>query len=200
MHSVINWIYELAQSLGGPGIFVIALLDSFIVLPPSANDVLLVAVVISNPAWMPYYAGLATAGSVAGCYGLYALARRGGEMFLHRRVAPVRVERVLALYRRHGLMALMVPALLPPPAPFKLFVLTAGVAHVRPLHFVIALAIARGVRYFGLGTLAYLYGERALALMQEHGRDVALWVVGSIVATLLVWWFWKRRTPIEDPA
>lgn len=199
MHSIFNWIYELALALGGAGIFVIAFLDSFILLPPSANDVLLVAVVIAHRSWMPYYAGLATVGSVAGCYGLYALARRGGEVFLHRRVAPARLERVLALYRRHGLLALMVPALLPPPAPFKLFVLSAGVANVRPLHFVIALVVARGARYFGLGLLAYLYGESALELMQTHGRDVALWVVGSIVAVLLVWWLWRRRAPVESP-
>ena len=71
---------------------------------------------------------VATLGSVAGCYVIYLLAERGGEAFLKKRLKPGHIDRALALYRRHGLLALMVPALLPPPAPFKLFVLLAGVA------------------------------------------------------------------------
>ncbi len=89
---------------------------------------------------------------------------------------PGHTERALAMYKRHGLLALMVPALLPPPAPFKLFVLAAGVAHVRPLQFVAAIAIARGARYLALGVLAICYGDVALELMRDarpRGRPLA---------------------------
>ena len=90
-------------------------------------------------------------------------------------------------------MALMIPALLPPPAPFKLFVLAAGVARVRPMQFVIALTVARGARYVALGVLAIYYGRAALDVMRTHGRTVALVVVGILVAAAVGIWLVRRR-------
>jgi membrane protein YqaA with SNARE-associated domain len=186
-------IHALAVSLGGPGIFLIALLDSSFIPLPQINDLLVVLMVMQNKALMPYYAAMATLGSVAGCYVIYYLAEKGGEAFLRKRLTPTRVDKALALYRKHGLLALMVPAILPPPAPFKLFVLAAGVANVRPGRFVAAIAVARGIRYFALGMLTIAYGEAALELMRTHGRVVAFWVAGIIVAAAVAWWLWSRR-------
>jgi membrane protein YqaA with SNARE-associated domain len=179
--------------MGGPGLFAAAFLDSSFLSLPQINDVLVVLMVTQNKAWMPYYALLATAGSIAGCYVIYFLAERGGEAFIRRRLKPGHLERTLALYRRHGLLALVVPALLPPPAPFKLFVLGAGLANVRPLQFVLAIALARGARYFALGLLAIYYGDFALELMRTRGRQVALVLVAVIVAGALAWWLIRRR-------
>jgi len=189
----ISWIYGLALSLGGPGLFAIAFLDSSFVSLPQINDILVVLMVVANKSRMPYYALMATAGSVAGCYVIYYLAKKGGEAFLRRRVNAERMTRTLALYKRHGLMALMIPAVLPPPAPFKLFVLMGGVAGVRPVHFVLAIALARGARYLALGVLAIYYGDAALALMQTRGRDVALVLAALLLASAFAWWAWNRR-------
>jgi membrane protein DedA with SNARE-associated domain len=123
---------------------------------------------------------------------IYFLADRGGEAFLRKRLKPGHAERALGVYRRHGLLALMVPALLPPPAPFKLFVLAAGVAGVRPLQFVTALVVARGLRYLALGVLAIYYGDAALELMRTHGGTVALSLAGLIVLGAVIWW-WRSR-------
>jgi membrane protein YqaA with SNARE-associated domain len=142
---------------------------------------------------MLYYAAMATFGSVAGCYVIYYLAEKGGEAFLRRRLKAGHVERALNAYKRNGLMALMIPALLPPPAPFKLFVLAAGVAKVRPLQFVVALTVARGARYLALAILAVYYGDAAIELMRTHGRTVALVVVGILLAAILVFWLVRRR-------
>ena len=136
---------------------------------------------------------MATAGSVAGCLAIYYIAEKGGEAFLRKRLKAGHVDRALALYRRHGVLALMVPALLPPPAPFKLFVLAAGVADVRPWQFVWAIAVARGARYLALGILAIYYGEAALELMRTHGRVVALWLVAFILVAAALWWLRARR-------
>ena len=193
MRSFINWIYGFALSIGGVGLFGIAFLDSSFISLPQINDVLVVLMVTQNKPWMLYYAFMATAGSVAGCYAIYYLAEKGGEAFRRRRLQTGRGERILALYRRHGLLALIVPALLPPPAPFKLFVLMAGVAGVRPLPFVGAIAAARGARYLALGVLAIYYGDAALELMRTRGREVALWLAGLIVAAAVAWWWWDRR-------
>jgi membrane protein YqaA with SNARE-associated domain len=198
--SFISWIYGFALSLGGPGLFGIAFLDSSFVSLPQINDILVVLMVVANKAGMPYYVLMATAGSVAGCYVIYFLAKKGGDAFLRRRLHPERMERTLAAYKRHGLMALMIPAILPPPAPFKLFVLMAGVAHVRPLHFVLAIAIARGARYFVLGVLAIYYGDAALALMQTRGREVAIGLAVVLLAGALAMWLWNRsRSRLSEP-
>jgi len=192
VQSFIKWVYGFALSLGGPGLFVVAFLDSSFISLPQINDLLVVLMVVRNKPLMPYYALMATAGSVAGCYVLYLIAERGGEAFLAKRLKRGHVERALALYRRRGVLALMVPALLPPPAPFKLFVLLAGVAEVRPLAFVTSIAIARGLRYLVIGALAVRYGDFALDMLQEHGREAALWVAVLVVAAGIAWWLLRR--------
>ncbi len=193
VRSFIDWIYGFALGLGAPGLFVVAFLDSSFVSLPQINDLLVVLMVIQHKEWMPLYVSAATVGSIAGCYVIYYLAERGGDAFIRRRLRPGHVERALAMYKRHGLLALMIPALLPPPAPFKLFVLAAGVAQVRPLQFVLAIAVARGARYLVLGILAIYYGDAALELMRTHGRMVALVLVGLIIAAILAWWLLARR-------
>jgi len=194
---LINWLYGVALAIGGPGLLLIAFLDSSFVSLPQINDILVVLMVTEHKARMPYYAAMATLGSIAGCYAIYYLADKGGEAFLRRRLRAGHTERALALYRRHGVLALMVPALLPPPAPFKLFVLLAGFAGVRPLKFVLAVGIARGLRYLALGALAVWYGDFALELMRTRGREVALSLSAFLVAAAVAWWWFAGRA---DPA
>jgi membrane protein YqaA with SNARE-associated domain len=190
--SFISWLYGFALGLGGPGLLAVAFLDSSFISLPQINDILVVLMVTQHKAWMPYYAAMATLGSIAGCYAIYYLAERGGEAFLRKRAHAKSIDRTLALYKRHGLMALMIPAILPPPAPFKLFVLLAGVAGVRPLQFVLAIAIARGARYLALGVLAIYFGDTALELMRTQGRVVAAGLAVLLAAGVLGWWAWNR--------
>ncbi len=199
MRAFISWLHGVALALGGPGIFSVAFLDSSFISLPQINDILVVLMVTQHKSWMLYYAAMATLGSLAGCYTIYYLAEKGGEAFLKKRLKPGHVERTLGLYQRHGLLALMVPALLPPPAPFKLFVLAAGLAEVRPLQFVVAIAVARGARYLALGVLAVYYGDAALELMRTRGRDVALGVVALIVVAVAAMWWLQRRRPEPAP-
>ncbi len=193
MKSFISWLQAVALTIGGPGLFTIAFLDSSFVSLPQINDLMVVLMVTREKAWMPYYVLMATAGSVLGCYVIYFLAEKGGDAFLRKRLKASRIDSALAAYQRHGMLALVVPALLPPPAPFKLFVLMAGVAGVTPLRFVMSVALARGCRYVLLGWLAIRYGDAALALMQTRGRDLGLAVAGLIVLAALGYWLWKRR-------
>ena len=200
MRAFISSIYTFALSLGGPGLFAVAFLDSSFVSLPQINDILVVLMVTEHKALMVYYAFMATAGSVAGCYVIYYLANKGGEAFVRKRLKAGHVERSLALYRRHGLLALMVPALLPPPAPFKLFVLAAGLANVRPLQFVLAIAAARGLRYLALGILAIFYGDAALELMRTHGRTVAIVLAGLLLAGGVLFWLRTRSGGVPPDA
>ena len=193
MRDFISRIYGLALALGGPGLFAVAFLDSSFVSLPQINDLLVVLMVTRDKAWMPYYAAMATLGSVAGCYVIYRLAEKGGEAFLRKRLKQGHVDRALAMYKKHGLLALIVPGLLPPPAPFKLFVLAAGLAEVKPSRFVLGVAASRGARYFALGLLSVYYGDAAMELMKTRGRDVALALVAVIVIGALAFWLVQRR-------
>lgn len=195
MSRIVAWVQTFALSIGGPGLFVVAFLDSSFLSLPEINDLLVVLLVIQHKERMAYYALLATLGSVAGCLVLYFLGRKGGETFVRRRFGGPRLDRAMALYQRYGVLAVAIPAILPPPSPFKVFVLLAGVARLPVAQFVSAVALARGLRYFGEGWLAVRYGDRALALLEEHGRTVSLVVAALVVAAVSVWLFRTRRRP-----
>lgn len=191
--TIVATIREWAAGMGGPGLFLLAALDSSFLSFPQINDLLVIFLSTRHPERMPYYAAMTTAGSLLGCFVLYLFARRGGEVFLRKRFAGHRVERGLALYQRHGLLAVIVPALLPPPMPFKLFVLLAGAAQVAPWKFLSAVAVGRGIRYFGQGYLAVLYGEQAAAIMQEYGREAGLVLAAAALAIGVIYYFVKKR-------
>jgi membrane protein YqaA with SNARE-associated domain len=142
---------------------------------------------------MVYYATMATLGSVTGCLLLYYLGRRGGEAMLKKRFHEHHIDRALELSRRYGALAIIVPALLPPPAPFKIFVLLAGVARVPLWTFVTSVSIGRGIRYFGEGLLALWYGEQAIGWLQTNGRVVALVMGIAALVGGVAYFVWKNH-------
>jgi membrane protein YqaA with SNARE-associated domain len=184
----LSTIQDWASGLGGVGLFIIAALDSSFLSFPQVNDVLIILLSTTYPARMPYYAGMTTLGSLIGCFMLYGVARRGGEAFLRKRLKGRYVDRALRLYQKYGLLAVVVPALLPPPVPFKVFVLLAGAAAVSPWRFGVAIVIGRSIRYFGQGYLAVLYGERAAEFMKEYGAQlgIGLAVVAVLAAVIVI--------------
>ncbi len=183
-----------ALGLGGPGLFVVAFLDSSFLSLPQINDLLVVWLVTKHPGRVVYYAAMATLGSLAGCLVMYYLGRRGGEAFLRRRVSGERLTWAHTLFERYGPLAIAVPAVLPPPAPFKLFVILAGVAGMRAIPFAVSVTLARGARYLGEGLLAVWFGEQAFAFLGRHARG--LWIgVGLVVVAAGVFWIVKRRRP-----
>jgi len=192
---VIAAITAWATGLGGLGLFIIAVLDSSFLSFPQVNDVLVIVLSAKYPERMLYYAGMTTAGSLVGCFMLFVVARRGGEVFMRKRLKGAHVDRALRLYQRFGLLAVVVPALLPPPVPFKLFVVLAGAAGVSPWRFALAIILGRGIRYFGQGYLAVLYGEHALDFMKEHGAEIGigLAVVAVVAGTAFVMMRRRRR-------
>jgi membrane protein DedA with SNARE-associated domain len=193
MSGVLTTIQEWASELGGVGLFLIALLDSSFLSFPQVNDLLIIVLSTKYPERMPYYAGMTTIGSLIGCFLLYGVARRGGEVFLRKRLKGRYVDRAITLYQRHGLLAVVVPALLPPPVPFKVFVLLAGAAAVSPVRFAIAVGIGRGIRYFGQGYLAVLYGEQAAEFMRSHGTAIGIGLAVTALAIGAAVFFLRRR-------
>jgi membrane protein YqaA with SNARE-associated domain len=196
--TLIAWVQGVAVSLGAPGLFLVAALDSSFLSLPQINDLLLILSVARHPHLMPLYAAMSTLGSLAGCFVMYAIGRKGEDALIKRRFSGPRSQRALALFNRFGMLAVLVPAILPPPAPFKIFVILAGASRMSPWRFAIAIVLGRGFRYVGEGLLAVWYGEQALAFLETHGREVALYT-GLAVLVLgagYLWWRSRQRPAV----
>jgi membrane protein YqaA with SNARE-associated domain len=191
MRKIGNWARGLALTLGAPGLFLVAFLDSSFLSLPEITDLLVVYMVTRAPARLLLYVLAATLGSLAGCLVMYFIGRKGGDALIRKRFAPASVERAMLAFERHGVLVVLIPAILPPPAPFKIFVLLSGVAGIRTIDFVTAILIGRGSRYLVLGLLAFKYGEAALAYAEEHGGLVAMIVVGLLAVGIGGYYVWS---------
>lgn len=190
---MLDWVMGFAEILGGPGLALLAFLDSSFLSFPEVVDILMMGLVAKYPERLVWYAAWPTIGSVAGAYVIYALARRGGEAFLRRRLSERHMQRAFALFRRYGLWAIAIPSILPPPVPFKIFILAAGAARVKPRDFLVAITLGRSVRYFGEALLAAWYGDAALRILTEHGMLIALAIAGAMVGGAGVWLIKRKR-------
>jgi membrane protein YqaA with SNARE-associated domain len=189
---IADWARGLALTLGAPGLCLVAFLDSSFLSLPEITDILVVYMVTRHPTRMLVYVLAATLGSLAGCLIMYFIGRKGGDALIRKRFAAASVERAMAAFERHGVLVVLIPAILPPPAPFKIFVLLAGLAGISPAKFVTAILIGRGSRYLVLGVLAVEYGEQALAYADEHGFAVAVVVMGLLAAGVAGYFVWSR--------
>ncbi|HEX8719776.1 MAG TPA: VTT domain-containing protein [Pyrinomonadaceae bacterium] len=173
-------VKDFLVPFGAFGLFAIALLDSALVPLPGGPDAVMLLLSTQNPARMPLYAAGATLGSVAGCVILYYISRGAGRRALDKFPEQKRA-RVKALVDRYDVLSVLVASVLPPPFPFKLFVITAGVFRLSLVRFVLAVAAGRAFRFFLEGFLAVRYGDRAKEVLAENYP-----AVGIGVAVLLV--------------
>jgi len=187
-----DWLHVLARRLGhfivhvpifvaGPAMILIGALDSSLLSLPEVNDYLVVARCYTHPRAVFFFPMFAAIGSVLGCLLLYTILSRGGRAVLHRRFKVEHIQRVERAYARFGILALAVPALLPPPMPFKIFVATAGALQYPRRKFLLTILLARSLRYYVEGTLAVFYGERVLRFSKDNGI-----VIISVVTSLFV--------------
>jgi membrane protein YqaA with SNARE-associated domain len=200
VYRLLSWIQAvLIPHLGPFGLFVVAFFDSSFLSLPEVNDLLIVSSAIGDPEgiWLPVL--VATSGSVAGSSVLWALGRRGGQALLERRFGSDRAARTRAAYRRWGVLALAVPALLPPPMPFKVFVLAAGVLGFPLVRLVATLFLARGARYAFWGAMGVAYGREALEVLRAVDRwsaerlPVVLALAGAGLLAGLLFYLRRRR-------
>jgi membrane protein YqaA with SNARE-associated domain len=185
LHELSLWLQSFIVStpiyLAAPAMVVIGTLDSSLLSLPEINDYLVVARCVSDPKSVFYFPLFAAAGSVLGCLLLYTIMRRGGQAVMRRRFKAENIARVERAYARFGFLALAVPALLPPPMPFKIFVATAGALEYPRWRFVLTVMIARSVRYTVEGVLVILYGRKVLHFVRANGLFIL-----SVTAGLLI--------------
>lgn len=173
--------------IGAPGVLLIAVLDSSLLTLPEINDIIIVSQVIDDPSKVFYLPLVTATGSVIGCLLLYALAWKGGDAFLRKRFLGKRVERVEQFYARFGTLALIIPALCPPPTPFKIFVATAGALRFPTGKFIAAVMFGRTLRYTIEGVLAVIYGRAVLSFLERHAILTSLLIALAVVLFYLLY-------------
>ncbi len=208
MQRLVAWIqFVLVPTLGPVGLFLVAFLDSSFLSIPEVNDLLVISAAVADPAtvWIPVL--MATLGSLTGCLALYWVGMRGGEPLLIKRFGEEKTRKARAAFDRFEILTLAVPAMLPPPMPFKIFVLAAGVFEVPLRKFVLTLLLARGLRYSLWAVLGIVYREQALELLRSvdawsaRNAPVLFALVALVAAGLGLYWLWHRRrnVPPADP-
>jgi membrane protein YqaA with SNARE-associated domain len=189
-----KWLWGVLAPLGVWGVFIAAAIDeAFFGLP---IDAIVVGYVYSNPNRFLIYVTLASAGSALGGIVLYVIGYTGGEVVLRKRVSPQRFEKVHASFEKHEFLALMFPAMLPPPFPFKIVVLAAAVFEMSLARFLLAIFAGRFVRFFILGFLTLRFGPQFVGWIVHVVANHFRWVLLAAGAGVLVWLILRRRASV----
>src|SRR5271156_148531 len=191
------WIWALLQHFGIWGGFAIAFADSALLGMPV--DAIVAAYVYQDRKRLLFYVLLASLGSALGSIPLYIIGYLGGEKVLRKRISEDRFLRIHRSFERHEFWALMFPGMLPPPVPFKIFVLGAAVFEMKFRDFFAAIFAGRFVRFLTLSLLTLWFGPRIVGLMAAVFRRHIYWVLGGAATGVVVWlaWRWSRRRAHE---
>lgn len=193
VHWLETFIVGVPIYVAGPSMTIIGALDSSLLSLPEINDYLVVMRCTNAPYEVFYFPLFAAAGSVMGCLLLYTIVRRGGQYFLRKRFKTEHIERVERSYARFGFLALAIPALLPPPMPFKIFVATAGALEYPRWRFMLTIMIARSLRYYVEGTLGVFYGRTVIEFIKTYGFTILAIVIGACIVGLSGYLIVTRR-------
>jgi membrane protein YqaA with SNARE-associated domain len=186
------WIWKVLAPLGPWGVFAIAAVDGSLFGMPV--DAVVAGYVYNDRARFLFYVVMASAGSALGSSVIYAIGYFGGETVLRKRISEERFNKIHASFERHEFWALMFPAMLPPPTPFKLFVLAASAFEMRFTHFLAAVFAGRFVRFFVLAVLTIEFGPQFVHLVGSLVRQHLGWVLAAVaVAIVLGLFLWLRR-------
>lgn len=189
-------IKDFLVAYGPLGLFGIALLDSALIPLPGGPDVVMILLSKGQPRWMPVYAAAATLGSVIGCVILYYISRSAGRRALQR-FSQKKQARVKQLIDRYDVLSVLVASVLPPPFPFKLFVITGGVFRLSLVRFVIAITFGRGFRFLLEGYLAAYYGDQAEILFKQYFPWIGLALAVLIILIFVARAWWRKRASVK---
>jgi membrane protein YqaA with SNARE-associated domain len=182
-----------------PAMIIIGALDSSLLSLPEINDYLVVGRCFKHPSAVFYFPLFAATGSVIGCALLYTIVRRGGQAVLRKRFPLQSIKRVEHAYERFGFFAIAIPAILPPPLPFKIFVATAGALEYPRWKFLLTVMIARSLRYYVEGILAVYYGRRVLLFMKDNGLVIVSIVATFVLIGLIIYFVVRQRRISRAP-
>jgi membrane protein YqaA with SNARE-associated domain len=188
-----QYVISVPIYIAAPAMVLIGALDSSLLSLPEINDYLVVGRCYKYPTAVFYFPLFAAGGSVLGCWLLYTIMRRGGQAVLRKRFKPESIQRVERAYARFGVFAIAIPAILPPPLPFKIFVATAGALEYPRWKFLLTVMIARSFRYYVEGILAVFYGRRVILFLKDNGLVIISIVASVALIAGMVYLFVNRR-------
>jgi len=196
------WIAKVLAPLGPWGVFAIAAVDGSLFGMPV--DAVVAGYVYHDRSRFLLYVFLASAGSAMGSLVIYGIGYFGGETVLRKRIPPERFAKIHASFERHEFWALMFPAMLPPPTPFKMFVLAASAFEMRLTHFLAAVFAGRFVRFLVLALLTIQFGPQFVQFVTDslHQRSSWVWlgVILVLVTLLILWWKKSRQASQNNPS
>jgi membrane protein YqaA with SNARE-associated domain len=184
------FLWALLKPLGAWGVFAIAGIDAAALGLPM--DVVVAGYVYQDRARLLLYVFMASAGSALGSIVLYAIGYEGGEALLRKRISPERFDKLHRTFATHPFWSLMFPAMLPPPTPFKLFVLAAAVSEMQFSHFLLAIFSGRFVRFLVLSFLTLKFGPGFVHVSGRLFREHFSWVLAGVAVGLAVWLVVRR--------
>lgn len=188
------WKLVLVPALAKMGFWgagAVAVLDSSSI--PVPMDAYLAVSIWNNQNHFWFYVVMAAAGSAVGGLLPYALGRAGGELFLLKRINRVRFEAIRTRFERQEFLAVMIPSMLPPPAPWKIFIFASGVFEMRIVPFMLAVFTGRMIRWLLLSLLVLKLGPGAAGLVAHHALAAVIIVGGVAISGFAWWWIRKRR-------
>jgi membrane protein YqaA with SNARE-associated domain len=194
----IAFIAGVLAPLGIWGVFAIGLIDSALFGMPL--DAVVAGYVYLNHGLAWAYVLMAAAGSTLGNLLLYVIGYKGGEALLEKRMSPLRFQKMHRSFERNRLLALMVPAMMPPGFPFKLFVLSAAAFEMNLWHFLAAIFAGRLVRFTVLAALTVQFGPQIVALTGSVLRQHLGLMILALAAVTVLWLVLRRRRRNEDLA
>jgi membrane protein YqaA with SNARE-associated domain len=197
-HLLHEWHFVILPALAKLGIwasFVVALLDSSSL--PVPIDAFLAVYIWADKHHFWFYPVLAAAGSAVGGLVPYWIGRGGGELFLLNRINRRRFDELRLRFERQEFFAVMIPSMLPPPTPWKVFVFAAGVFEMRVIPFMIAVFFGRLVRWMTLSILVLKLGPGAVDLISHHAVAAAVFVILIVFVGVAAWWWRKRRISMQ---
>jgi len=174
------------------GVGAIAVLDSSSI--PVPMDAILAVYVWNDKPHFWVYCLMAAAGSALGGLLPYGLGRAGGELFLLKRINRAKFERLRDRFQRQEFLAVMIPSMMPPPAPWKMFIFASGVFEMRIPVFLLAVFVGRMLRWLALSLLVLKLGPGAVDLVARHAVPTVLIVSALAVAGFAWWWLKKKRS------
>ena len=185
------WVLHALAPLGIWGVFAIAFADSALLGMPV--DAIVAFYVYQDHRRLLFYVAIASLGSALGSIPLYIIGYLGGEKVLRKRIPEERFLEIHRSFERHEFWALMFPGMLPPPFPFKIFVLGAAVFEMKLRDFLAAIFAGRFVRFLTLALLTLWFGPQIVELMGNVFRRHIYWVLGAVVLGVVVWLVIRRR-------
>jgi membrane protein YqaA with SNARE-associated domain len=185
------WIAAVLKPLGIWGVFAIAAVDSALLGMPV--DAVVVGYVYNDRKRFVFYVGMAALGSALGSIPLYLIGYLGGEEVLRKRISAARFNKIHRSFERHEFLALMLPGMLPPPFPFKLFVLAAAVFEMRFSYFLTAIFAGRLLRFTFWSLLALAFGPQIVGLVGELFRRHFYWLLAVVVLVGGLLWLLRRQ-------